>query len=112
MLMKKHVGSWRFCADYKALSSKTMKDKFPIPVAKELLDELCGVVFFTKLDLRSVYHQVQMHNADMEKRCSHPSGALRVPGHAFRLDEHVGHLLGADERHPSTIPSTVRASLF
>jgi hypothetical protein len=108
MLMKKHVGSWRFCADYKALSSKMMKDKFPIPVVEELLDELRGVVFFTKLDLRSVYHQVH----DMEKRCSHPSGALRVPGHAFRLDEHVGHLLGADERHPSTIPSMVCASLF
>jgi hypothetical protein len=44
-----------------------VKDKFPIPVVEELLDELRDVVFFTKLDLQSGYHQVRMHDADMEK---------------------------------------------
>jgi hypothetical protein len=44
-----------------------VKDKFPIPVVEELLDELRGAIVFTKLDLWSGYHQVQMHNAEVEK---------------------------------------------
>ncbi|WVZ83016.1 hypothetical protein U9M48_030205 [Paspalum notatum var. saurae] len=67
LLVRKKDGTWRFCVDYKHLNAQTVKDKHPMPIVDELIDELANAKWFSKVDFRAGYHQICINPEDTHK---------------------------------------------
>ena len=67
LFVKKKDGTMRMCVDYRALNEVTIKNKYPLPRIEDLFDQLKGASVFSKIDLRSGYHQMKIRASDIPK---------------------------------------------
>jgi hypothetical protein len=84
LVAKKEEGQMRFCVDYRPLNNVTVRDRYPIPNIKLIIDSLHGAKYFSTLDLLSGYWQIEIEEKHKYKICFHMrKWTLRVQLHAF-----------------------------
>ncbi|KAD4982216.1 hypothetical protein E3N88_18887 [Mikania micrantha] len=85
LFVKKKDGSFLMCIDYRELNKLTIKNRYPLPRIDDLFDQLQGAQYFSKIDLRSGYHQFRVQDEDIPKTAFRTMiQALRIHGDAFR----------------------------
>ena len=67
LFVKKKDGTLRLCIDYRQLNKLTIKNKYPLSRIDDLFDQLKGANIFSKIDLRSGYHQLRIKDVDVHK---------------------------------------------
>ena len=67
LFVKKKDGTMRICIDYRQLNKVTVKNKYPLSRIDDLFDQLQGASLFSKIDLRSGYHQLKIRASDIPK---------------------------------------------
>ena len=67
LFVKKKDGSMRLCIDYRELNRVTIRNRYPLPRIDDLFDQLQGAKYFSKIDLRSGYHQLRVRDEDIAK---------------------------------------------